>query len=50
MPLPKHCIGCGKKFQPTTRSNNYCQECLIQIRHENFKKMLSIRKLKYRRI
>lgn len=32
MPLPKKCINCDKKFQPTGTYNLLCPECLKEKR------------------
>ena len=50
MPLPRPCAKCGKRFQPHTSANKLCDKCREKIIHENFKNMLKLRSIKYRRL
>jgi len=41
--FPRQCKKCNARFQPVSRFNFLCQNCLKNVKNENFKKMISIR-------
>jgi len=43
MPLPRPCLRCGIRFQPSSRSNKLCLICRQGVFHENFIKMINHR-------
>ncbi len=44
MPFPKLCVRCGRRFQPSSRFNYFCTDCLKKIREE--KKFENVDELK----